>query len=233
MPKRQEVSEPLWRTWVFDCDGVVLNSNAVKTEAMFRAASVYGRGAAEKLREHHVRNGGVSRDLKFQWFFAEVVTPNKNVDQAVEELKCAYGAILEDALRDCEEATGLRELLCAIKAQGAACFVVSGGDQGEVRNVLEERGLAGYFEGVFGAPDSKEDIVGREVEAGNIQRPAIMLGDSKYDYVVASAYEMDFVFLTGWTDFASWREFFRGKKEVRIETDIGAVLYALEKGPGL
>lgn len=232
IPCWRGASDVGWQTWVFDCDGVILNSNPVKTNAMFHAAQGYGNAAAEKLREYHVRNGGVSRDLKFRWFFTNVVTSEPDIDWAVTKLKCAYGEILEDELRACEVASGLHDLLSAMKADGASCFVVSGGDQDEVRKVLDEHGLAGYFNGVFGAPDSKEEIVAREVAAGHILWPAVMIGDSRYDYQVAAAYDMDFVFLTAWTDFERWREFFRGKDDVCIKKNINGVLHALKHGQG-
>ena len=50
-----------YKTLVFDCDGVVLNSNSVKTSAFYKAALAYGEVAATALVEYHVANGGVSR----------------------------------------------------------------------------------------------------------------------------------------------------------------------------
>ena len=38
-----------YRTWIFDCDGVLLDSNRVKTQAMFEAAKPHGEDAAMKL----------------------------------------------------------------------------------------------------------------------------------------------------------------------------------------
>ena len=37
------------RTWFFDCDGVILDSNAAKTEAFRMVATPYGGEAAEAL----------------------------------------------------------------------------------------------------------------------------------------------------------------------------------------
>ncbi len=50
-----------YSTLIFDCDGVILDSNRVKTAAFFSAASPYGELVAAKLVEHHVAHGGVSR----------------------------------------------------------------------------------------------------------------------------------------------------------------------------
>jgi hypothetical protein len=41
-------------TLVFDCDGVVLNSNRIKTEAFRLVAAPYGEAAAEALVQYHL-----------------------------------------------------------------------------------------------------------------------------------------------------------------------------------
>ena len=66
---------PLHRylTLIFDCDGVVLDSNRVKTEAFRAAAMPWGRAAAEALVANHVANGGVSRYEKFASFLEHIL----------------------------------------------------------------------------------------------------------------------------------------------------------------
>ena len=51
---------------VFDCDGVVLNSNKLKTQAFYNAALPYGEKAAIALVSYHIKNGGISRNHKFE-----------------------------------------------------------------------------------------------------------------------------------------------------------------------
>lgn len=48
-------------TLVFDCDGVVLNSNRIKTEAFRVVAAPYGDAAAGALVQYHLAHGGISR----------------------------------------------------------------------------------------------------------------------------------------------------------------------------
>ena len=71
-----------YSTLLFDCDGVILDSNRLKTSAFFTAALPYGMRAAEALVEYHRENGGISRYRKFTYFLQEIVkTP---VEQASE-----------------------------------------------------------------------------------------------------------------------------------------------------
>ncbi len=44
-----------YKSLIFDCDGVVLNSNKAKTEAFYKAALPYGEQAASALVEYRHR----------------------------------------------------------------------------------------------------------------------------------------------------------------------------------
>ena len=59
-----------YQTIIFDCDGVILNSNFQKIEAYRNAALNYGASKvqAEDLVEHHVQLTGISRYVKFKYF---------------------------------------------------------------------------------------------------------------------------------------------------------------------
>ena len=197
---------------VFDCDGVLLDSNRVKTAAFRQAALPYGKPAAERLVQHHVENGGVSRYKKFEHFLEKIVPVTTVLDGASRDLPdydallSAYAAAVHEGLRTCAVAEGLEQL--REKTPHARWLVVSGGDQAELRVVFNERGIADYFDGgIFGSPDSKGDIVARELAAGNIKRPALFLGDSRLDHEVAAANALDFVFVSQWTEMPDWQRY--------------------------
>ena len=48
-----------YKTWIFDCDGVLLDSNQVKTQAMWETAKPFGESEASRLVAYHKANGGV------------------------------------------------------------------------------------------------------------------------------------------------------------------------------
>ena len=201
-----------YQTLAFDCDGVLLDSNRVKTEAFRLAALPYGTTAAERLVQHHVENGGVSRYKKFEHFLEKIVPATTVLDGTPRDfpdydaLLSAYAAAVHEGLRTCAIAEGLEQL--REKTPHARWVVVSGGDQAELRSVFNDRGIAEYFDGgIFGSPDRKSDIVARELTAGNIKRPALFLGDSRLDYEVACAYNIDFIFVHGWTEMVDWCDY--------------------------
>lgn len=192
-----------YKTLVFDCDGVVLNSNKVKTDAFYKAALPYGKDAAEALVHYHVSNGGVSRYKKFAYFLENVV--GNESESALRQLLDDYASYVRDGLLSCERAEGLEELRNS--TSDTRWLIVSGGDQVELREIFKQRGIHLWFDGgIFGSPDAKEDILAREIDEGNISKPALFLGDSKYDYKAAQSAQLDFVFLNGWSEMSDWQE---------------------------
>lgn len=194
-----------YATLVFDCDGVILDSNRVKTEAFRTAASPYGDAAADALVAHHVAHGGISRYRKFAHFLKAIV-PAGTAGPDLEALLGHYAAAVQEGLLSCRVAEGLAALRTATPE--ARWLVVSGGDQAELRHVFAERGIAELFDGgIFGSPDTKDEILAREIAGGTVRMPGLFLGDSRYDHQAASTAGLDFLFLHGWSEFAQWRDY--------------------------
>lgn len=190
---------------VFDCDGVLLNSNQVKTDAFYRAALPYGEKAARALVDFHRQYGGVSRYIKFEHFLKEIV-PSNSSGPGLDTMLASYAEFVRDGLYSCEITRGL-ELLRA-RTTDARWFVASGGDQRELREVFSGRGLLEWFDGgVFGSPTSKDEILRREIASGRLSTPALLLGDSRYDHQAARLAGLDFVFVSEWSEFDQWAEY--------------------------
>lgn len=205
---------------VFDCDGVILNSNRVKTDAFYQAALPYGEAAAQAMVDYHVANGGVSRYLKFAHFLEQLVPEYAagRSGPSLDELLEHYATAVLKGLLSCEVAPGLEQLRKRIP--NTRWLIVSGGDQTELRHVFAQRGLTELFDGgIYGSPDTKDEILARELKSNTIQMPALFLGDSKYDYQAASTAGLDFVFLSGWSEVKGWREWAE-VEDIRVEYNI-------------
>ncbi len=196
-----------YKSIVFDCDGVVLDSNIVKTEAYFRTAKNLGAtdAQAQALVDYHVRLGGISRYHKFDWYLREVLQQPATTE-AIQTLLDAFSRELEHGLMHCPIAKGLQDLREA--TPNATWMILSGGDQQEIRDLFTKRDLARYFEGgLFGSPDNKDTVLAREQANGNLVFPALFIGDSKYDFEAATRAGLDFVFLSDWTEVADWQDY--------------------------
>lgn len=199
-----------YHTLVFDCDGVILDSNKIKTAAFYQAALPYGQPAAEALVRYHVANGGISRYKKFAFFMEHILNESAQTKStslaAIEDLLKHYAEAVAEGLMTCNVAEGLASL--RRQSSHARWLVVSGGDQSELRNVFRQRHIDYLFDGgIFGSPDTKEEILSREIASSNIQQPALFIGDSHYDYAAAQQAGLDFVFLHDWSEWqpdAEW-----------------------------
>ena len=190
-------------TIIFDCDGVLLNSNHIKTQAFYNVSRIYGHAAAQALTDYHVKNGGVSRYEKFEYFLTKIL--EKEIQKTeLDNLLLNFAQEVKKSLLTCEIAEGLEEL--RKKSKNAKWLIVSGGDQAELREVFSLRGLDYYFDGgIFGSPDSKDKILVREIENENIKVPCLFIGDSKYDYQSAKDAGLDFLFISQWSEVKEWR----------------------------
>lgn len=202
-----------YKTIVFDCDGVVLDSNIVKTEAYFRTAKNLGATDAEAkaLVDYHVKLGGISRYHKFDYYLKEILK-KPATEQAIQVLLDEFGRELEVGLMECAIAEGLLDL--RKKTVNSNWLILSGGDQQELRTLFDKRTLENgqklselFDGGIFGSPDNKDEVLAREKDNGNIKLPALLLGDSKYDFEAADRAGMDFVFLSNWTEVPDWEAY--------------------------
>jgi HAD superfamily hydrolase (TIGR01549 family) len=212
-----------YKSIVFDCDGVVLDSNVVKTEAYFRTAKSLGATdeQAQALVDYHVRLGGISRYHKFDYYLREI-THQPVTQEAIQILLDEFARELEVVLMECEIAEGLDALRQATPQ--AKWMILSGGDQQEIRTLFAKRDLAKFFDGgLFGSPDNKDTVLAREKENGHLQFPALFIGDSKYDFEAATRAGLDFVFLSDWTEVADWQDYCK-KNQINVAKNLMELL---------
>ena len=191
---------------MFDCDGVVLDSNIVKTEAYFRTAKNLGATdvQAQALVDYHVKLGGISRYHKFDWYLREVLH-NPVTEAAIQALLDRFSKELQVGLMQCDLATGLFALR---EKTDSNWMILSGGDQQEIRDLFAKRKIEHMFNGgLFGSPDNKDVVLAREKANGNLQYPALFLGDSKYDFEAATRAGLDFIFISDWTEVPNWQTY--------------------------
>ncbi|MDR0466459.1 MAG: HAD-IA family hydrolase [Deltaproteobacteria bacterium] len=171
---------------VFDCDGVILDSLAVKTRAFVRLAEPFGAEAVDRLVMYHKEHGGVSRYKKFEWLYREVL--GREITQ--EELAALGRQFAELALEEvcrCDLIPGVEDVLR--RRQGLTpMYVCSGTPHEELNVILRRRGLHVFFAGIYGTPPAKSELLRTIVgQAGADPASAVMVGDSVTDLDAAKA----------------------------------------------
>jgi phosphoglycolate phosphatase-like HAD superfamily hydrolase len=205
-----------YNTIIFDCDGVILNSNFQKIEAYRNTALAYGASKlqAEELVAHHVELTGISRYVKFKYFLKEIMS-EEITDYSMKKLVDTLNEEVINLLKDCEIASGIEKLKSQTKK--SIWMVASGGDQEELRFLFKEKNITSYFEGgIYGSPSSKHQIVEEKLKSNSFL-PALFLGDSLYDIETAQKFNLDFVFVYGWTDLKDWKNICQEKNLTYVE----------------
>jgi beta-phosphoglucomutase-like phosphatase (HAD superfamily) len=192
-------------TLVFDCDGVILDSNRVKSDAFFAVALPFGVDHAQRLLDYHHRHGGVSRNEKFAYFLDELVgIPAECRAETLERLLGEYGRICARELLSCALIPGVAALLASIPV-GVAAYVVTGGAQAEIREVLWQRGLSDHFADILGSPTSKRDNMKSLERAGALSGRSLFFGDAALDMQLAEEFGLEFVYVHGASDWPDGR----------------------------
>ena len=210
-----------YKTLLFDCDGVVLDSNKIKTNSFYNVTKNYNICAANELVDFHRANGGISRYVKLEYFINHILPKYAQYEKEeiiLENLLNAYSEDVKESLLKCNFASDLNQLKQHFL--DLKWSIVSGGDQDELRYIFKKRKLNYFFDGgIYGSPDDKETILKREFKNKNFLLPAIFIGDSKYDYIAAKNCGIDFIFLNKWTEFKNW-EIFTKEKNISVITNL-------------
>ena len=182
---------PRIKAIVLDFDGVILESNHVKAETFRRLFSHYPQHA-EAIVKLHRDHGGMPRQEKLRIICEDII--GRPVDrEGIRRLSKEFGRLADDAMMACPFTPGALEFL---QTYSDVCplFIATGTPEDEMQPLIERRGLAQLFAGVYGSPRDKAAIL-RDVMSENGWRPSqiIFVGDSIDDYKGAHATGVPFV----------------------------------------
>ncbi len=188
--------------YVFDCDGVILNSNTVKSEAFYKTLERFGDSLAREFVAYHQRHGGISRNEKFAYFITHMLGEDLQQQQPLlAQLLQDYGIICQRDLLSCELIPGIEAFLQnTVKDKPA--FVVTGGKQSEVRAIFKQRGLSDYFQLILGSPTSKRENMETFQRQGCFLGEGIYFGDARLDKELADDFGQDFIYISGVSEWA-------------------------------
>ena len=180
------------RAIIFDFDGVILDSAQIKLDAY---ATVYADEDPEKVRElmrHAHLHGGTTRRVKFAQYERELFGRAGDTE-SVERLSARYSQLVLGAVMTCRFIDGAASLL-STAANRSDMHVVSGTPHEELRQVIEARGLARFFQSIWGAPATKREAFARILRGnGYAATSVIAIGDSMTEFWAAEALGIPFL----------------------------------------
>ena len=170
---------------IWDFDGVIMDSNAVRNNGFEEVLKEYPKEEVSKLMDFHKRNGGLSRYVKFRYFFEEVRN-EKITDEQVLFWANKFSEIMLAQLGD-------KKLLIQETYQyilennlNKKMHIVSASDQTELRLICKKVGIDKLFKSIHGSPTTKILNVKLLLESEEYEsNDVVLIGDSINDYQAA------------------------------------------------
>ena len=179
---------------VLDLDGVILQTNAVKREAMVSLFDV-DEDRKTKINDYVRSAGGVRRDLKIMHILRSI-QGHPCPEGALPGYLERYAAVLKLSLPAAPLVPGVGQFM---RDPSFTFYLSSSAPEAEVMDQLRSRGLLDCFEAVFGASTPKEEALSR-VQARSHDRQPVFFGDSLADLDAARAAGTPFVAVVHETD---------------------------------
>ena len=177
------------RAVVFDFDGTLVDSVAIKENAFAEVAHAVVGGEAAMQQ---VRNDGLPQDRHavFKRFAELLAAENGRSDTEGwgAELAASYSALCEERISACRECPGCTEALRRLRSEGYQVFLNSATPAEALVVILERRGLAERFDAAYGIPPSKEENLRRILARAGVRPDEVLVvGDGADDRASAAA----------------------------------------------
>lgn len=180
------------RAIIFDFDGIILETMDIKTNAFRELFKEYPE-KLDGILMFHLDNGGMSRFDKFRHIYKNILH-KELTEREFGRLCSSFNKIIFEEVLRASFVKDIKEFLQHY-LHILPMFVVSATPQNELRQIVDAKGLEGYFKGVYGSPQTKPDLIGAILK-GNSYKPeeALFIGDSRNDYMAASEKGVLFAF---------------------------------------
>ena len=183
------------RCVVFDFDGTLVMSNAIKRDGFFAVAKDFPNG--ELSMEGILANPPGDR-------YAIMNAFGKKYEADPVDLVEAYARWCEEKILMCPERIGAGKTLTALREKGLSIWINSATPQAPLREVVGKRYPAGTFDGVLGGHGMKVENLQKVMQTENLPPDQVlMVGDGFDDRDGAAAIGCHFIGLTEGTLAAS------------------------------
>lgn len=169
------------KTIIFDMDGTLVDTMLMTALAFEELAGAYGLPVPPRQA---IKDAMGLADL----YFYRKIYPNEPEDKlpafgdAVEKRESAVGFELGEKVLF----AGVKDMLCALKANGKRLYLASTGSQTHVRDMLTCGGILDLFEEVHCAQPDKEEMTAQILRSAGTT-DAVFVGDTFKDANAARA----------------------------------------------
>jgi phosphoglycolate phosphatase-like HAD superfamily hydrolase len=165
---------------IFDFDGVIVESVNIKTESFAEIYRPYGSKVVEKVVQHHLANGGMSRFEKFRLYQKEFLG-KELFDDELSEITDRFSRLVTNRVIEAPYVEGAIEFIES-NYKLFNLFISSATPENELRKIIDRRKISRYFKEVFGSPEKKSDHIGKIIDRYSYdQSEVVFVGDATND----------------------------------------------------
>jgi phosphoglycolate phosphatase-like HAD superfamily hydrolase len=166
----------------WDFDGVLINSNPIRDLGFEDCLSNFPKYQVEQLLSFHKSNGGLSRYVKFRYFFEKI--RNEIVsEEIILDYANSFSLLMREKLVDKKLLIDTNIEFIKNNYKKYQFHITSGSDQNELRYLCNELDISKYFISINGSPTPKNDLIKQLLIFYNYDRlNCLLIGDSYNDY---------------------------------------------------
>lgn len=179
------------RAVILDFDGVIIESNALKTQAFVAVFSRFPEHAAAMMAYHHAHVSD-SRFAKFRHLATQYLGRSAD-DPIVDELGQAFSDEMLRQVLQCPMVPGAQAFLDDVSSR-VPVYLASVTPQDELDQIVDRRQFRRYFSRVYGCPPWTKPEAIRDILHGlGGPQDVVFVGDSAGDQRAAQETQVEFI----------------------------------------
>jgi phosphoglycolate phosphatase-like HAD superfamily hydrolase len=177
----------------WDFDGVILESNKIRDKGFEIVLAEFPKEQVRLLLDYHRANGGLSRYVKFRYFFEEI-RKEEITNEKLFKLTSKFSNIMKKYLCNKELLNPFILDFIVSNYKNLHMHITSGSDQKELLYLCENLEITKYFDSINGSPTPKDELVRKLLfDNGYESDLCVLVGDSKNDLDAANSNHIKFL----------------------------------------
>jgi len=175
---------------VFDFDGTLVESNDIKRQVFFEVISSFGdfSGIVERVLEENsdCDRSGIITEIVNQIIAVSDCFSGYDQKKLIADLIQEYTVLCKERVSSCPYIAGAHELLTYLKINHYYIFLNSGTPRELLNDIIKDRSLEGFFNGIFGKPSTKAENLQQIFKKNRIvPQEVVFVGDGDSDMAAA------------------------------------------------
>lgn len=183
----------LVKIFIFDFDGVIINSDIIKYNIFKNLFKNEKQNIQTKILRYHFINQGINRIKKFEFILKKILR-KRNIVEKVKFLEMKFNSSFNKKLYNCKFGKGSIQILKYLRKKKIPTYIATGVKKNQIDLIIKKLKLTKYFSEIYGFPLKKTDIIKKIAKKNNATNSNIyFIGDSLSDMKAAKISKINFL----------------------------------------